>query len=64
MLTKLLYLLDHFKLNLFQTKKTFQNCTTPSGVKGHCKRYQHCQQLDPKEHIWKILGQLCVIENM
>ncbi|EDS33503.1 tryptase gamma [Culex quinquefasciatus] len=46
------------------TKKTFQNCTTPSGVKGHCKRYQHCQQLDPKEHIWKILGQLCVIENI
>ncbi|XP_055588878.1 venom protease-like [Uranotaenia lowii] len=45
--------------------KTYQNCTTPSGAKGHCKHYQNCKQLsDSKENIWKVLGQLCIIETM
>ncbi|XP_058822335.1 proclotting enzyme-like [Topomyia yanbarensis] len=46
------------------SKKSFQNCTTPSGAKGHCKRYQDCRLRDTKENIWKILGQLCIIENI
>ncbi|KXJ82663.1 hypothetical protein RP20_CCG012336 [Aedes albopictus] len=44
--------------------KTFQECTTPSGEKGHCKRYQHCKTMGSGDNLWKLLGQLCVIENM
>ncbi|XP_055542185.1 proclotting enzyme-like [Wyeomyia smithii] len=46
------------------SKKSLQNCTTPSGTPGHCKRYEHCKFPDPKDNIWKILGQLCVLENI
>ncbi|XP_053692969.1 proclotting enzyme-like [Sabethes cyaneus] len=45
-------------------KKSHQNCTTPSGAQGRCKRYQHCKLSDSKDNIWKILGQLCIIENI
>ncbi|XP_065091470.1 proclotting enzyme-like [Ochlerotatus camptorhynchus] len=51
-------------LNLIPKNKSHQECTTPSGEKGHCTRYQHCKFAASKENIWKILGQLCVIENM
>ncbi|XP_055636250.1 proclotting enzyme-like [Toxorhynchites rutilus septentrionalis] len=43
--------------------KAYQECVTPNGEKGHCKRYQHCRLQDSKD-IWKMLGQLCVIENI
>ncbi|XP_058453713.1 proclotting enzyme-like [Malaya genurostris] len=46
------------------SKKSYHNCTTPSGAKGHCKRYQDCRLPESKENIWKVLGQLCVIESI
>ncbi|EAT40468.1 AAEL007796-PA [Aedes aegypti] len=51
-------------LNPFSKNKTLQECTTPSGEKGYCRRYQHCKTMGSNDNLWKLLGQLCVIENI